>query len=125
MSYVKIVFGFRASLWYLISCRNFMVICAVVSEIFEVGGGLPPMPVSCQKEQKPLTAKRYGYSKFGCCITPRNNTKMGLNNLLKICLLFRKSENLRVMHRNLMPVNIFIYRKSSSSNHWCFSISWD
>ena len=53
MSYVD--FGFRASLWYLTSGKNFMVIRPVVSETF--WGESPQMLVNCQLFSFCLTAQ--------------------------------------------------------------------
>ena len=57
MSYVNF-FGFRASLWYLTSGKNFMVIRPAVPDI--LGGVVPPpmMLLGCQKQQMLLTVKR-------------------------------------------------------------------
>ena len=45
MSYTNF-FGFRASLWYLTSGKNFMVIRPAVTEIW----GCPQMPGSCRAD---------------------------------------------------------------------------
>ena len=45
MSYLKIVFEFRASLWYLTSGKNFMVILRPADPEI-LGGGFPPPDAS-------------------------------------------------------------------------------
>ena len=51
------IFGFHASLWYLTSCTNFMVMRPAVPEI--LGG--------CQKEQIPLTVNMLYYVHQSLC----------------------------------------------------------
>ena len=42
--------------------------------------------------KKSARFKGYGCLKFGCCIIARHHRKMRLKNMLKICLVFCKSE---------------------------------
>ena len=58
------VFGFRASLWYLISSKNFMVICPAVSEILVGVVFHPPLPPDAIKLPKRTDAINRYHSKI-------------------------------------------------------------
>ena len=114
MSYIKTLFAFHASLWYLTSDKK--IHGHTFSSSWDLRGGVhPQMPVSCQKKQIPLTVKMCNdfYASLWVLMIcrsekPRKIILMNLSRLIKIRIKF-KFTNLHFCLYRIYLINFLLY----------------